>query len=88
VVVYACSLRVGFIACAKVDGSFVWARFPNIDDSLGNSGSVAARRCMLAPGAAFRRHLEPSPWMRLDVAVCEDSPLQQWLQRLASSRAR
>jgi hypothetical protein len=26
---------------------------------------------MLAPGNAFRPHLEPTPWMRFNVAVCD-----------------
>ena len=39
---------------------------------------------MLAPGTVFRPHLERSPWMRFNVAVCEDTRVQRWLQQLAS----
>jgi hypothetical protein len=42
---------------------------------------------MLAPGAVFRPHLERSPWMRFNVAVCEDPRVQDWLRRLPSSAA-
>jgi hypothetical protein len=38
---------------------------------------------MLAPGTVFRPHLEHSPWMRFNVAVCEDTRVQRRLQRLA-----
>jgi hypothetical protein len=38
---------------------------------------------MLAPGAVFRPHLERSPWMRFNVAVCEDTRVQRWLKRTA-----
>ena len=42
---------------------------------------------MLAPGTVFRPHLERSPWMRFNVAVCEETRVQSWLQRLASGAA-
>jgi DNA-binding transcriptional MocR family regulator len=42
---------------------------------------------MLAPGTVFRPHLERSPWMRFNVAVCEDPQVQDQLARLASRRA-
>jgi hypothetical protein len=36
---------------------------------------------MLAPGAVFRPHLERSPWMRFNVAVCEEPKVQRWLRQ-------
>jgi hypothetical protein len=42
---------------------------------------------MLAPGTVFRPHLERSPWMRFNVAVCEDTRVQRWLQRQAANKA-
>jgi DNA-binding transcriptional MocR family regulator len=66
-----------------VDGMFVWARFPHIDDSLALAEASRGDGIMLAPGAVFRPHLERSPWMRFNVATCQDTRVQRWLQRLA-----
>lgn len=66
------------------DGMFVWARFPHIDDSLALAEAAQRDGIMLAPGTVFRPHLECSPWMRFNVAICEDTRLQSWLRRIAS----
>jgi hypothetical protein len=42
---------------------------------------------MLAPGTVFRPHLQRSPWMRFNVAVCEQPRVLDLLQQLASSSA-
>ena len=62
------------------DGMFVWARFPQIDDSLALAEASQGDGIMLAPGAVFRPHLERSPWMRFNVAVCDDTRVQRWLE--------
>jgi DNA-binding transcriptional MocR family regulator len=69
------------------DGMFVWARYPQIDDSLALAETAHHDRIMLAPGAVFRPHLERSPWMRFNVAICEDPRVLGALQRLPSSMA-
>jgi DNA-binding transcriptional MocR family regulator len=69
------------------DGMFVWARFPHIDDSLALAETAQRNGLMLAPGTVFRPHLERSPWMRFNVAICEDARVQNLLQRIASSMA-
>jgi DNA-binding transcriptional MocR family regulator len=63
------------------DGMFLWARFPHIEDSLALAEVSQRSGVMLAPGAVFRPHLERSPWMRFNVAVCEDPRVQRWLRR-------
>jgi hypothetical protein len=63
------------------DGMFVWARFPHVEDSLALSEASQRDGIMLAPGTVFRPHLERSPWMRFNVAVCEDTRVQRWLRR-------
>jgi hypothetical protein len=40
---------------------------------------------VLAPGTVFRPHLGRSPWIRFNLAVCEDPRVQARLQRLAMS---
>jgi DNA-binding transcriptional MocR family regulator len=69
------------------DGLFLWARFPHIEDSLALAEAAQREGMMLAPGTVFRPHLERSPWMRFNVAVCEDTRVQSRLARLASSVA-
>jgi DNA-binding transcriptional MocR family regulator len=64
----------------------VWARFPHIEDSLALAEASQRDGIMLAPGTVFRPHLERSPWMRFNVAVCEDTRVQRWLQRQAANR--
>jgi DNA-binding transcriptional MocR family regulator len=63
---------------------FIWARFPGIEDSLALAEESNRHGVTLAPGTVFRPHLGPSPWMRFNIAVCEESRAQGWLQRLAA----
>ncbi len=80
--------RIGLeLFVEPADGMFVWARFPHIDDSLALAEDSKRDGIMLAPGAIFRPHLERSPWMRFNVAVCEDTRVQRWLQKQLPSRA-
>jgi DNA-binding transcriptional MocR family regulator len=70
-----------------VDGMFLWARFPQIDDSMALAEEAQRDGIVLAPGTVFRPHLERSPWMRFNVAVFEDTRVQRWLQRQAADKA-
>jgi DNA-binding transcriptional MocR family regulator len=64
---------------------FVWARFPNIGDSMTLAEAAQSAGIMLAPGVVFRPHLERSPWMRFNVAVCENARVKDWLQAQAAA---
>jgi len=80
--------RIGLeLFIEPVDGMFLWARFPQIDDSLALAEEAQRDGIMLAPGTVFRPHLERSPWMRFNVAVFEDTRVQRWLQRQAAVKA-
>ena len=80
--------RIGLELFAEpADGMFVWARFPHIDDSLALAEASQRDGIILAPGTVFRAHLERSPWLRFNVAVCEDTRVQRWLQRQAADKA-
>ena len=68
------------------DGMFVWARFPDIEDSLALAEAAQQDGIMLAPGTVFRPHLGRSPWMRFNVTACDDPRVQRWLQRHAATR--
>lgn len=69
------------------DGMFVWARLPQVEDSLALAEASQREGIMLAPGAVFRPHLERSPWMRFNITVCEDTRVQRWLQRQVAGKA-
>jgi DNA-binding transcriptional MocR family regulator len=80
--------RIGLELFAEpADGMFVWARFPQVEDSLALAEASQRDGIMLAPGAVFRPHLERSPWMRFNVSVCEDTRVQRWLARQATTKA-
>jgi DNA-binding transcriptional MocR family regulator len=79
--------RIGLeLFVEPADGMFVWARFPHIEDSLALAETAQHKGLMLAPGTVFRPHLERSPWMRFNVAVCEEPRVQALLGQLASGR--
>ncbi len=65
-------------------GMFLWARFPHIEDSMALAERTLSEGFMLAPGRVFRPHLEPSPWMRFNVAVCDEPRVQRFLERIAA----
>ncbi len=80
--------RIGLeLFVEPADGMFVWARFPHIDDSLALAEAAQHAGVALAPGTVFRPHLERSPWMRFNVAVCDNTGVLDGLQRLASRMA-
>jgi len=68
-------------------GMFVWARFPEIDDTMALAERALREGFMLAPGNVFRPHLEPTPWMRFNVAVCEEPRVLRWLERIATKES-
>ncbi len=81
--------RIGLrLFVEPADGMFVWARFPHVEDSLELAELAQRDGFMIAPGAVFRPHLERSPFMRFNLAVCEDPRVQNWLERLASKRLK
>jgi DNA-binding transcriptional MocR family regulator len=65
-------------------GMFLWARFPHVDDALVLTKSASSHGIMLAPGVVFRPHLQRSPWMRFNVATCDDPRVHRWLEHIAT----
>jgi DNA-binding transcriptional MocR family regulator len=65
-------------------GMFVWARFPGHEDSLALAERTLREGVMLAPGNVFRPHLEPTPWMRFNVAICEEPRVLRFLERVVT----
>jgi len=68
------------------DGMFIWARLPDVADSLKLAEISQRDGIMLAPGAVFRPNLERSPWMRFNVTVCEDTRVLRWLQQQSMAK--
>jgi DNA-binding transcriptional MocR family regulator len=62
--------RIGLELFAEpLEGMFVWARFPRVEDALALAEAAHHGGIMLAPGTLFRAHLERSPWMRFNVGT-------------------
>ena len=68
-------------------GMFVWARFPGIDDTMALAERALREGFMLAPGNVFRPHLEPTPYLRFNVAICEELRVLRWLERVATKES-
>lgn len=68
--------------CDDDCGMFVWGRFADIGDSLPLAEMALKEGLMLAPGTVFRPNLQPSEWMRFNVAVCEDPDVQSKIENL------
>jgi len=65
--------KLGFTTYIEPEGGmFIWVK---LDDGI-NMTTLAAQAAkegvMLAPGNVFRPHQEPSPWLRFNVAHCEN----------------
>lgn len=69
--------------CQSDTGMFLWSRFKHLDDSLPLAERALRRGLLLAPGTVFRPNLQPSPWMRFNVAVCDDENVRIRLETLA-----
>lgn len=63
------------------DGMFLWARFPQIEDSLALAEAAQRDGIVLAPRTVFRPHLGRSPWMRFNVTACGEPRVLAWLTR-------
>ena len=60
-------------------GMFLWARHPCISNSAELAYRAAEQDILLGPGHLFSVDLEPSPWLRFNVAWGQDVALLQFL---------
>lgn len=60
-------------------GILLWARHPDVDNSLPVAEVGVTRGMLLAPGAAFRPNHENSPYMRFNAAVGVSAELHKLL---------
>lgn len=79
-------LRLGFeLFCEPKAGMLLWARHPEIPNSKELSYRAAESDIMMGPGHLFTSDLEPSPWMRFNVAFC-NAPTWDFLARELSRK--
>ncbi|MDW8337450.1 MAG: PLP-dependent aminotransferase family protein, partial [Tepidimonas sp.] len=72
--------RLGFELFAQPGaGMFLWARHPAIDNASTLAYQAAEHDILLGPGHLFGLDLAPSPWMRFNVAFCDDEGLWSFL---------
>ena len=77
--------RIGAELFAEpTDGMYVWVRFPGIEDSLALSDRAAREGLVLAPGRTFGPQLDPSPWMRFNVALSDNPRVHRWIERIST----
>ena len=62
-------------------GMVLWARHPDIADSAELSNRAAESDIMLGPGHLFMPDLQPTAWMRFNVAFCNDERLFAFLEQ-------
>ena len=61
-------------------GMFLWSRHPQLPDAAPLSHLAAEADILLGPGHLFSARLEPSPWMRFNVAYCGDERVFGFLE--------
>lgn len=60
-------------------GLFIWARPPGLEDVAEIASRAAEQDIMLAPGKVFRPQMQPSPWMRFNVAFSVAERVERFL---------
>ena len=60
-------------------GVFVWAQLTGLEDTAALATRAAQSDIMLAPGKVFRPQMQASPWLRFNVAFCDDPRLERFL---------
>jgi DNA-binding transcriptional MocR family regulator len=64
------------------DGNFLWARFPGVPEARALADLARAHGVILGVGDVFRPNLEPSAWMRFNVALCDDPRAKRFLEHV------
>lgn len=80
-------LKLGFVIFTEPKaGLFLWARHPGIASAAELAYKAAEHDILLGPGHLFSPETTPSPWLRFNVAFCEDAALFAFLEshRLAA----
>jgi DNA-binding transcriptional MocR family regulator len=72
---------IGFeLFCEPEAGMFLWARHADMPDAAETANKAAEHDILLGPGHLFSAALEPTPWMRFNVAFCADERVFAFLE--------
>jgi len=74
----ACGLS---IHAEPAGGMFVWAKLGNDKNAAEVASEASRQNIMLAPGNLFRPYQEPSPWLRFNVAHCDNDKVFELLRK-------
>jgi len=65
--------KLGFTIYLEPEGGmFIWAKLDNNTNMITLAAQAAKKGVMLAPGNVFQPHQQASPWLRFNVAHCEN----------------
>jgi DNA-binding transcriptional MocR family regulator len=79
---------MGFeLFCEPKAGMFLWARHPALTNATELAYKAAEQDILLGPGHLFATDLQPSPWLRFNVAFSEEPPVLAFLQSQCGQRA-
>jgi DNA-binding transcriptional MocR family regulator len=79
-------LEFGFELFAEPKaGMFLWARHPSIQNAAELAYKAVEQDILLGPGHLFAADLEPSPWLRFNVAWAHDEDLMRFLSELKAT---
>ena len=82
----SCLLALDFeLFCEPKAGMFLWARHPAIQNAGELAYKAAERDILLGPGHLFSVDLEPSPWLRFNVAWGDDEAVLYFLAMLKAA---
>ncbi len=77
-------LKIGFeIFCEPKAGIFLWARHPDLPNAAELAYKAAEQDILLGPGHLFSPDLQPSAWLRFNVAFCDDPAVFSFLEECA-----
>ncbi len=71
--------------CEPRDGMFLWARHPAVQNAGELAYKAAEQDILLGPGHLFSVDLEPSPWLRFNVAWADDDAVLHFLSQLKAA---
>lgn len=73
--------NLGFeLFCEPKAGMFLWARHPDIQNATELAYKAAEQDILLGPGHLFTPDLQPSPWLRFNVAFAEEPEVLAFLK--------
>jgi DNA-binding transcriptional MocR family regulator len=78
--------KLGFTTYLEPEGGmFIWVKLGDTTNMSALTTLAAKEGVMLAPGNVFRPHQEPSPWLRFNVAQCENDVTFEALAKIVKA---